>query len=407
MKQLRISHGSSERVRLSDACARVRHCLALVLMLLAGIVRSEPYIPADDSTILERAPAAAATRQLEPLRQRLVENPSDLPAALELAQGYLRIGRKTADPRFTSYAQATVAPWLNGPHPPASVLVLNATVLQSSHQFDASLAMLERALRVDPANAQAWLTKATVLQVQGKFREARQACGRLMQTAGQIVAVSCIANVDSLNGGLARSYSMLQRLSDASVAQSAELRGWIAGQLGEMAVRLGDQRAAERYFLAALVATPGDIYIKAAYADLLLASGREQDVLALLADNEQQDVLLLRLAIAGKRLLMPSAEGWSKAFDARYRAAQRGGDTSHLREYSRFLLEVRGDARQALELARQNWQVQREPADVHVYMSAVNAVPLSQTPAELVAWLHETGYEDRTLLPLVSGKVAL
>lgn len=394
-------------MRLIDAHLPVRHCLVLALMLLAGVVRSEPYIPADDATILERAPAAAATRELEPLRRRVLANPSDLPGSLELAQGYLRIGRETADPRFTSYAQATVAPWMNSANPPASVLVLNATVLQSSHQFKASLAMLERALRVDPANAQAWLTKATVLQVQGKLSEARQACGHLVQTAGQIVAVSCVANVNSLNGRLKWSYSALQRLVEASALQPADLRGWVVGQLGEMAVRLGDQQAAERYFLAALVAAPGDIYIKAAYADLLLASGRERDVLALLAGNEQQDVLLLRLAIAGKRLRMPSATSWSDAFDARYQAAQRGGDTSHLREYSRFLLEVRGDAGQALEVARRNWQVQREPADVHVYVNAANALQLPQTPAEVVAWIRETGYEDNTLLPLVSARAAL
>jgi Flp pilus assembly protein TadD len=127
-----------------------------------------------------------------------------------LAEGYLKIGRETADPRFTSYAQAVIAPWLRAPNPSAPVLVMHSTVLQSSHRFDAALAALDRALQLDPTNAQAWLTKATVLQVQGKYARARQACGQLLLSAGQVVAVSCIANVNSLNGRLDASYRSLQ-----------------------------------------------------------------------------------------------------------------------------------------------------------------------------------------------------
>jgi tetratricopeptide (TPR) repeat protein len=373
-----------------------------LLLLLAGTARAEPYLPTDDDTMLERVPAATATRELEPLRQRLIASPSDLPAALQLATGYLKIGRETADPRFTSYAQATIAPWLKSPTPPAEVLVLSATVLQSTHQFDASLAALDRALQADPTHAQAWLTKATVLQVQGKFAEAREACGNLLRSAGQLVAVSCIANVNGLSGRLAQSYQSLVRLIPLT-AESAELRSWIEGQLGEMAIRLGDPSAAERHFLAALKTAPDDVYLKAAYADLLLAQNRNAEVITLLTGNEPQDVLLLRLAIAGNHLRRSSARQWADSFEARYQAAQRGGDTSHLREYARFLLEVRGDAKAALEVARENWQVQREPADVLVYLKAARASQALEGAAEVLAWIRETGYEDRTIAALQSS----
>ncbi|MET0496682.1 MAG: hypothetical protein ABW106_00270 [Steroidobacteraceae bacterium] len=366
-------------------------------MLLLSVANAEPYIPKDDATVLERAPAAEATRRLEPLRRMLIADPTDFASALQLAQGYLTIGRETADPRFTSYAQATIAPWLQAVDPPAAALVLQATVLQSSHQFDASLSMLDRALRIEPGNAQAWLTRATVLQVQGKFALARQSCGNLLRTAGQAIAISCIANVNSLNGKLEQSYRSLRQLHEVSQSSSADIRGWMLGQLGEMAVRMGDPQAAEKYFLAAMQATPGDIYLKAAYADLLLAQNRHEAVIALLQENEQQDVLLLRLAIAGKRLQSPEAKRWSDSFEARYLAAQRGGDSSHLREYARFLLDVRGDPRKALEVARRNWRVQREPADVHVYLMAATAANSSDGAAEVTAWIRENGYEDRTL----------
>lgn len=380
--------------------------LAFLLMFLASTVRAEPYVPTSDDTVLERVPAATEVRELEPLRQKLRTSPSDVTSAVQLAKGYLQIGRQTADPRFTSYAQATLAPWLKSPSPPAEVLVLSATALQSTHQFAASLATLDQALSVEPDHAQAWLTKATILQVQGKFPEARAACGQLIRSAGQLIAVSCIANVNSLSGKLEQSYQSLQRLYSMT-AESAELRGWLAGQLGEMAVRLGDTSAAQRHFQAALKATPEDVYLKAAYADLLLTQHRDAEVITLLAANEQQDVLLLRLAIAGKRLQHASANSWVASFDARYQAAQRAGDTSHLREYSRFLLEVRGDAKGALEVAKRNWQVQREPADVLVYLKAAHAAGTPDAAVEVVGWIRDTGYEDRALAELRSDSTPL
>jgi hypothetical protein len=233
--------------------------------------------------------------------------------------------------------------------------------------------------------------------VQGRLSDARSACASLLRTAGQTIAISCIAGVNSLNGKLENSYRSLAQLSAAAGSPTGELRGWIQGQLGEMALRLGNRRAAEAHLLAALQAMPGDVYLEAAYADLLLAQSRNAQVISLLADNEQQDVLLLRLAIAGTRLKQAEGKRWADTFEARFNAARRSGDTSHLREYARFLLDVRGDAAKALEMARLNWQVQREPADVQVYIKAARAAQVPAADAEVIAWIRETGFEDRTL----------
>lgn len=384
--------------------AQQRVHAGLLLWLLATTALASPFIPPDDGMVLERVPAAQESRRLQPLRDTLAADPADLPSALQLAEGYLRIGRETADPRFTSYAQAVLDPWLRRNEPAAAVLVLGATVLQSSHRFNESLQLLDRALAADPRNGPAWLTKATVLQVQGKFPEARSACNKLLQTAGQLIAVSCIAGVNSLSGRLEQSYRSLQALAGASGDRTGELGSWMEGQLGEMAVRLGDSRAAEDHLLDALRITPEDIYLKAAYADLLLTQQRNREVVVLLADNEQQDVLLLRLAIAGTRLNEPAGNAWADSFEARFNAAQRAGDTSHLREYARFLLEVRGDRSRALEMAKLNWRVQREPADVRVYVEAARGAPSADADAEVTAWVRSTGFEDRTL-PRLAPKV--
>ncbi|MGH8177769.1 MAG: tetratricopeptide repeat protein [Steroidobacter sp.] len=369
---------------------------ALLLALFATHAQSEPYVPDNEAVVLERLPAGNATRQLDPLRRKLKDEPRDVLSAMQLAQGYLQIGRETSDPRFVSYAQATLSPWMQRDNPPAAVLVLSATALQSSHRFEEALTLLDRALAIDSRNAQAWLTKATLLQVRGDFPAARAACQRLLQTADQLIALTCISSVDSLNGQLEPSYRALARVSSAFNGADAGLQSWVLGQLAEMAVRLRDFAAAEKYLRAALRASPEDAWLKGAHADLLLLESRDAEVIDLLAGSESQDILLLRLAIAGKRLGAANASRWAQMFDARRRAARRD-DSSHLREHARFLLEVRNAPAEALQVARENWRVQREPADVRVYLQSALRAREPQAAAAVSEWIRETGYEDRTL----------
>src|SRR5579859_2615674 len=185
----------------------------MVLGLLVSLSWREavavPHIPPSEATVLEHVPAAAATQRLEPLRARVASNPHDLRSVLALARGYLEIGRTNADPRFVSYAQATLTPWLSGPHPDPVALTVAATALQYLHRFDEALTLLDRALAADNFNGQAWLTKATILQVQGRFEAARQACRPLIQISGHLIALTCLTSVNSLTGELDASYRAL------------------------------------------------------------------------------------------------------------------------------------------------------------------------------------------------------
>jgi hypothetical protein len=372
--------------------------LAMILpAMFCAPAMATPRIPASDDTVLQHVPAASENRRLEPLRARLATPPQDLQTVLGLAQGYLEIGRENADPRFVSYAQATLAPWLSRPHPSAAVLTLAASTLQYLHRFDEALALLGRALAAQPLDGQAWLTKATILQVQGRFDEARKSCRPLTQTSGQLIALSCLTSVNSLTGRLQASYDALQTVFTDDPRLSPGLRIWIFEQLADMAQRSGDGRAAEAHLSAALRVSSRDAYVKAQYADLLLGQNRNAEVVRLLSADEQQDNLLLRLAIAGSRLQSAAGRHWSDVYQARYEAARRDGDYTHLREQARFVLQVRGDAAAALKLAERNWQVQREPADVRVYVQAAAAAGDRQAARDILEWIEQTRYEDRTI----------
>jgi tetratricopeptide (TPR) repeat protein len=371
--------------------------LWIIVLLMCRWAVAAPRIPASDATVLERVPAAGAAQKLEPLRLRLTAHPEDLTSALALAQGYLDIGRANADPRFVSYAEATLSPWLARPNPDPTVLTVAATTLQYLHRFDAALALLNRALAIQTFNGQAWLTKATILQVQGHFDAARQACRPLIQISGHLIALTCLTSVNSLTGTLNASYLALRSVFTDDPRLDPGVRIWVLDQLADMTQRAGDEKAAEGYLLAALAVVPSDGYSKGAYADLLLQENRDSEVVRLLQADEQQDNLLLRLAIAGTRLGSADGVRWSDMFQARYEAARRDGDFTHLREQARFLLEVRGKNAEALELAEQDWQVQREPADVRVYSAAARATENQAALGNLRSWIQQTHYEDRTL----------
>lgn len=381
-----------------------RHSWRLVLCfaVLCGFVNAggaQPYVPLNDAVVLDRVPAGSQLRQFQPLRRALAANPDDVNAALQLSRAYLDIGRSTSDPRFISYAQATLAPWVQRSDASAETLILGAITLQSSHRFDDALALLKRALRSDPRNSQAWLTRATVLQVRGEFGPARQACAQLIGITDQVIALTCIASVNAMNGKLPASHAALERVLGNSGSLSRDIRGWLLGQLGEMSVRLGNDDSAERYFKAALQANADDLYLKGEYADLLLRQHRAVETIALLKNNEAQDALLLRLAIAGVALDTSWGRRWSEMYAARCEAARRDGDVTHLREQARFALEVQGNAAAALKLAEHNWHVQREPADIRIYVRSASAARDRAASTRIAAWISENSYQDRTLTP--------
>ena len=206
--------------------------------LLAGAgANAAPYIPSSGAQVLERLPGglAPARRALQEARSALRARPHDLALATTLAQRYIEQSRRDGDPRYLGYAQAALAPWWDQPQPPSPVLVLRATLRQSTHQFVAALADLDTVLQRDSGNSQAWLTRATVQTITGDFGGARASCMRLYSRAPQLVVQACLSSVGSVSGDAGASYERLRQAHTARADAGPELRAWSATLLGEMA----------------------------------------------------------------------------------------------------------------------------------------------------------------------------
>jgi tetratricopeptide (TPR) repeat protein len=378
--------------------------LVAAIWLVATAASGAPFVPTDDARVLERLPGgtAAQLRQLKSMQAASAQSPNDVARATALATAHIRASRVEGDPRFLGYAQAALAPWWKDPAAPTPVLLLRATILQSSHQFTPALADLGRVLERDPKHAQALLTRATVLTVMGRYRDARIDCDRLAGIAPEIYKVVCIAAIDSVTGNAGPADEAVRRtLRTASRLDSAG-RTWGETLLGEIAQRRGDP-AAEAHFRAAL-AGERDIYVLGAYGDWLLDQGRAEEVVELLGNETRIDPLLLRLALAQAALKRPDAAASIETLGARYEASRARRDTSHQRDNARFELALAGNPRQALALALENWNVQREPADLRILAEAAAATGDAAALGVVKQWLTETGLEYPAVAALVAGK---
>jgi tetratricopeptide (TPR) repeat protein len=357
--------------------------------------------------VLEWVPARGDPEQraLTRLRTRLRQAPTNAQLAAELARAHIAIARRDGDPRHLGYAQAVLGPWWALAAPPPEVRLLRATILQSSHRFDASLRDLDALVR-DGGDAQAWLTRATVQQVMGDFAGAGASCRQLAGRAHALVAQACLAGVGSLSGAARPSYQSLLKAYASAAKREPGVDEWVLTLLGEMASRLGDTDAAEQHFRAALALAPQDSYLLGAYADFLLDQGRPRQAAALLQGRDKADALLLRRVIALDRLKDPNAEAARALLRARMQAAQERGDTVYQREHARQALHLDRDPSRALRLARANWAVQKEPADLRILLESALAARHAPTIAEAMLWLDKVGMEDAALATLKAGAAA-
>jgi tetratricopeptide (TPR) repeat protein len=366
----------------------------LLLALLAnGAAWPAPHTPGSDAVVLAELPVGAR-HESAPAREL---TRSRLDIALPLAQFYVSRSRATGDLRYLGYAEAMLQPWLRQSPVPSAVRVLEATILQSRHAFGAALEQLDLALQAQPDNAQAWLTRATVLRVLGRYAEAMASCAHLAAQADPAVTALCQQSLAGLTGNLRSAYSAVASLPQHGLA--LEARAWRYCELGEMAERLGEDEAAEHWFTDGLQLTPEDVYMRAAYADLLLRHQRAAETLKLLAGYESMEPLLLRVVIA-QRLLGDShgAQDGSRLSGA-FAIEQQRGEAVHRREQARFLLDVEQRPEAALFTAQQNWGVQREPDDVLILLRSAQAAHRAEAASTALQFIQQQRLEDVRLDP--------
>jgi tetratricopeptide (TPR) repeat protein len=400
-----LSRESDEGALRSYVIMRVAWVVALLCAVVAGLAHAAPFVPVDDREVLEalpeqRDPALGALKRLQRASRAA---PNDLAVATRFARGAIEASRSTGDPRYLGWAQSALGPWWTGSDAPAQALLLRATVKQSLHDFEGALRDLDRLLASTPRDGQARLTRATVRTVLGRYADALADCDALEGQALALVTATCRADAASRSGRAEEAYGLVTRALDGARVD-AGVRAWAATLAAEIAARRGDGASAERYFRHALVLDADDPYALGAYADWLLDAGRPGDAAALLQGRTRNDGLLLRRVLALQAL--PDRNAYEAArieLAARVDAARRRGDGVHRREEARYALAIEQDPVVAVKLARANWSVQREPADLRILAESARTAGDASALRIVSDWVSATRLEDVRIQTLLKG----
>jgi predicted Zn-dependent protease len=278
---------------------------------------------------------------------------------------------------------------------PADVVLMMATLQQYLHDFDGSIALLERLVAREPTQAQAWLTLATVRRVQGNYAASDAACAALLKIGVAMYGQACRAENMALRGefdAARRLFGELLAPRDLPLPD----RSWLLTSLAELEWRAGRNAAAETAFRGALAASP-DEYSRLAYADFLLASQRAGEVPPLLRDQVRSDPVLLRLAQAAVARQRPDGSAAELRSRIEQAALRPQAADTHAREQAMFALDVEADPQRALKLALANVELQREPIDLLLLARVARAARSDSALQQAARISKQIGLRDARL----------
>lgn len=380
-------------------------CLMVLLVTVPlSAMAASPIRPVSDGEVIEVLPAITRSRLAAPVAGRA---PTDPREALATSRQAISVARQTGDNRYWGRAQAALAPWWDRADAPVELAVLQATVQQGRHEFEASRKVLVAALSRQTGHAQGWLNLAALERLSARYNESLAACREVARTGQGLYAQACELETRSMQGqhelairGFAQ---LLTQVSDA------DQQSWLLSLQAEARERAGQDAAAQAAYEKSLARQP-DLYTSIALSDLLLRTGSNTKALAVLAPLPQTDAVVLRHGIAWRRL---GDNRWREAlviFQERVAELKRRGDDPglHSRELAMSALWLEDDAPGALALARKNLTLQREPVDWWLALQCALAAGDKNAVAELSNQWTQTGLKDARLETVrpASGRLA-
>lgn len=306
--------------------------------------------PGSDTEVIEKLPA------------RVSAAPATPQAAAEAARRWITLSRQTSDPRYLGRAQGAMARWWGQPDAPTDLMVLQATVEQGRHEFSAARATLQRALQADPANAQGWLTLATLERLAARYAESEAACRNVARHGAALYAAACLLENKSLQGqhdAARKGFTALTLQVD-----DASNQAWMFSLLAESEERAGRDDAADAAYRRSL-ADASDGYTALAYADLLLRRSRAAAAIDVLKNQPDSDGVLLRRAHALRLIGDAQWQVLRNDLQGRYAAIAARGEAlvTHARERALLALWLQDDPADAWRAAQANLALQKEPLD--------------------------------------------
>lgn len=306
---------------------------------------------------------------------------------LEDIRALLQRARDTGDQRLLGQALHLLN---RMPTPTTEIRLLRATALQSLHRFDPALDELQFVLQREPGNAQAWLLQATLHNARGDYVAAQKACGKLLGKVPALLSGSCSSSVQARQGQAPRAYALLAKLYEqtAPALNDPDILHHAQVSLADIADQLGNPAAAYWWALARQ-SRPGDLYTRIGAARNAFHRGAYAEVVALTENADDIDALALLRTLSLQQLGNPAALTLRQQLVQRLELARERGDTLHGRDQAAILLDLLQRPDEALAIAQQNWQEQREPEDTALLLRAALAAQRPDIYRATCDWLQQ------------------
>jgi tetratricopeptide (TPR) repeat protein len=346
------------------------------------------FYPADDNEVLESLPKGEQ-HLLDPVSRN--SNSVSAVEAARAIRNYLSLSSETGDERYLGYADVLLNKVEDGNS--VELQLAKAALLQRRHEFDQALIVLNDIIKEQPRHGEAHLMAAYIYLAQGKGKEAAGHCAGAGAVLGNITGLSCSASAQSLMGELERNYSALSTLLSHWRGSNVERREALLS-LAEIARMRGDYDLAERHYRDALFIDSGDSFLLMRLADLYLSQQEYEKCTMLLGEHQGHLSLMLRSAIAGKQAEQQDDEERRSRLSNYFELQKLRNPKLATRDYGEYLLQIQEQSEQALVVALQNWQSQREVADAELLVRAAIRAQDLDALKPLLAWLRNTGLRD-------------
>jgi hypothetical protein len=353
------------------------------------------YRPDDPSQVVLQLGSSSGETQLARLRAGSLSAPDNREALIRYVDALVDAGARSGNERYYGYAEQVLATHDSGN--PALAL-RRAKLLQHKHEFAAAERVLGEILERNGRDREARLMRA---QVRLHLHEPQQAladCSVLMPLVDLLTSTTCIAQARAASGDLHSGYALVLQALDRERGDDAT-RSWSAGVAAEFAMRLGDTKAADRWYREAFELDPLSHYARITYADWLLSAARFDEALQ----------VARRGASLADRARIVLASRDAKGIEARrlqlaWQEAEARGERQHLRDRARFELLLLRDLPAANASARATFHDRNEADDALILAATAAATHDEESLRAVRLWRKRYRYEDVRLDTLLGAR---
>jgi tetratricopeptide (TPR) repeat protein len=233
------------------------------------------------STVTRSTSRAELDATIASNRQKVVANPGDGAAAVQLADALMRAARVKGDASLAIEAEHVLRATLQ--HSSSDYLArrMLSVVYLSQHRFAEALTEAKAAQALRPKDAWNYAIAGDALLELGRYEEAFDSFDQVMEHRPDAGAYARVAYARELQGDLDGAVRLMHMSAEATSRQDLEGLAWTHAQIGNLYVLQGRLDEAEREFSHAEFIFPSHPYAMNGRVRLLIARHRYADALDL------------------------------------------------------------------------------------------------------------------------------